>query len=276
LAFSDPKAAVAEFQRRALDIATTLPVPDAPAAPVEDTDYVPLSRRSAGYRAAMSLRNQGRRPVPLQDDGVPVPGVAWADAEEYWEAHPQASAGALCGEAEDLLCASFSATSWEAFKAHATRKPQTRDERLADRISALGVPGGASDDWDINSPPEDVGYTLDPAGFPLQVMEVLPRHRPAMIGRVSVGQRAADRAVEGLAAPVPGVWRWLCWSWPVEDGPWHLEPGSLSRTGVIIEACLPAEGSIITRNGITWRVANQPGLSLPAAPAWVARLLAGR
>jgi hypothetical protein len=277
LAFTDSKAAIAELNRRSLDIATTLPVPDAPAAPVEDGDYVPLSRRSAGYRAAMSLRNQGRRPVPLADDGTPVPGVCWADAEEYWEANPQASAGSLAGEAEDLLCASFSPTVWEAFKEFATRRPQTREQRLADRINQLGVPGsGACDDWDINSPVEDVGHVLDPAGFPLQVMQVLPRHRPAMIGRVSVGQRAADRAVEGLAAPVPAVWRWLAWSWPREHGPWHIEPGSLTRTGEIVEAALPSEGAIITRNGITWRVANQPGLTLPAAPAWVARLLAGR
>jgi hypothetical protein len=68
----------------------------------------------------------------------------------------------------------------------------------------------------------------------------------------------------------------LVWSWPREEGPWHLEPGSLTRFGAVIEAALPAEGSITTRYGVTWRTANQPGLTLPAAPVWVARLLAGK
>ena len=110
----------------------------------------------------------------------------------------------------------------------------------------------------------------------MQVMQVLPRHRPPMLGRVTVGQREADRAADGVRAPIPAMWRWLVWSWPTEGGPWVLPGGHLTTIGAVIEAALPAEGSAIERYDVRWRVANQPGLTLPAAPVWVSRLLAGR
>jgi hypothetical protein len=281
LAFDDPQKAIAELGRRRLDIATMLPVPDAPDAPVQDSDYVDLSRRSAGYRSAMSLSNQGRTVVPLRADGTPVPGIApWPRCAEYWEEHPEASAGALTGFERDLIVASFSPDAWEWFKEFATVRPPTREQRVADRIHALGVPGsGAADveDWDSDSPVEQVIHTDDPSGVPLMVQEILPPYRAPMMNRVSTGQKAADKAVDGLRQPIPRQWRWLCWSWPVEGGSWrHLLPGSLTRFGAVLEAALPGEGSVIERQGIRWRVANSPGLTLPPMPVWVARCMAGR
>lgn len=270
--FTDPAAAVREFARRQHDLATLSDSP--PPAPVDtSSSYVDLSRTSPGYAAALSLRNQGRTVTPLDDAGRPVP---WSGhAFEFWSQHPSLAAGALCGHAQALLVASFSPAAWEWLKESATTLPPTREERVTRRMVEV-ADAGPDPDWDVSSPVEQGPHTLDPSGSPVMVTEMLPPTRPVVTG-VTVGERAARNAIDSLTPPAPRIWRWLAWAGPADPARWaDLPIGDTTRDGITLEAALPAEGTVLVRHGVRWRVANAPGLSLPPLPDWLADVLTGQ